>query len=175
ALARLGADQVDPLHQPVIELLIAADGVVDALAAFDQTRQDVVDVADREGVVGAVVAHRAVLAGPQANPDFTLRHPPAAEKYVLAMLATGNQHQPRFRLRKTGQVLEVAVLSVDVLDVTVADVDRRRGQDGNAVGLHLGHQRLAPAGVLRSGNAAHGTSFSAGTAWPERPPARRTR
>ena len=66
ALAGLGADVVDPLHQPMIELLVATDGVVDALTAFDQPGQDVVDIADGKGIVGTVFSDGTVLPGTQA-------------------------------------------------------------------------------------------------------------
>ncbi|MCY1530646.1 hypothetical protein D9M68_658420 [compost metagenome] len=160
ALARLGADHVDPLHQVLVEFLVGADRVVDPLAALDQAGEDVVDVADREGIVGAVVADRAVLAGAQAVPQLALGIALAAEQHVLAMLTTRNQRDHRLRLGKPGEVLEVAVLAVYMLDIAVADVHRRRRQDGDAVGFHLRHQRLAPTGVFRLGDADHGQAGS---------------
>ena len=140
----------------MVELLITPDTVVDALAAFDQARQDVVDIANGEGIVGAEIADRTVLAGTQAIPQLTFRIALTAEHHVFAMATAGNQHQHRFRLGKAAEVLEVAVLAVDMLDITVADVHRRRRQDGDAVGFHLRHQRLAPPGVFRLGDADHG-------------------
>ncbi|MCY1185196.1 hypothetical protein D9M73_259550 [compost metagenome] len=75
------------------------------------------------------------------------------------MLAAGDQGHHRFRLGEAGEVLKVAVLAVDVLDIAVADVHRRGRQDGDAVGHHLLHQRLAPTGIFRLGDADHaGTS-----------------
>ncbi|MCY1269762.1 hypothetical protein D9M70_182700 [compost metagenome] len=164
ALARLGTDHVDPLHQVLVELGVGADGVIDAVAPLDQAGKDVVDVADGEGVICAVFADGAVLAGAQAVPELTFRITLAAEQHVLAMLAAGDQHQHRFRLGKAAEVLEVAVLAVDVLDVAVADMHGRGGQDGNAVGFHLRHQRLAPAGVFGLGDTGHAHSFRAGVA-----------
>ncbi len=112
ALAGLGADHVDPVHQPAVEVGIGAKGVVDPVAAFDQAGQDVVDIADGKGVVGAVLADRTVLAGAQAVPQFTLRIPLAAEKHVFAVGTAGNQRHHRLRLGEAGEVLEVAVLAV---------------------------------------------------------------
>ncbi len=156
ALARLAADGLDPFHQPMIEGFVGADGVVDPIAALDQAREDVVDITDGKGVVGTVFTYRAVLPGPQAVPELALGIALAAEQHVLAMLAPGNQRDHRFRLGEAGEVLEVAVLAVDMLDIAVADVHRRRRQNGDAVGFHLLHQRLASTGVFRSGDASHG-------------------
>ncbi|MNM82310.1 hypothetical protein D3C81_943370 [compost metagenome] len=155
ALAGLGADHVDPVHQPAVEFRVGAEGVVDALATFDQAGEDVVDVADGEGVIGAEILDRTVLAGTQAVPQLALGIALAAEQHVFAMSAAGDQHHHRFRLGEAGEVLEVAVLAVDVLDIAVADVHRRRRQDGDAVGLHLLHQRLAPTGVFRLRDTDH--------------------
>ena len=178
ALARLGADVVDPLHQPMIELLIAADGVVDALAAFDQPRQDVVDIANGEGIVGAKLADRTVLAGTQAIPQLALGITLATEQHIFTVLAPRDQRHHRFRLGKTGEVLEIAVLTVDMLDVTVADIHRRRRQNGDAVGFHLRHQRLAPTGIFGLGDADQGRlrrKISAGRVWQQAPQVWRTR
>ncbi|MCY1173941.1 hypothetical protein D9M73_141250 [compost metagenome] len=64
----LGADHVDPLHQVAIELGVAAHGRIDPVAAFDQAGEDVVDIGNGKGVIGAEVADRAFLAGAQAIP-----------------------------------------------------------------------------------------------------------
>ncbi|MCY1418430.1 hypothetical protein D9M71_339890 [compost metagenome] len=156
AQACLGADHVDPVHQPAVELRVAAHGAVDPLAAFDQARQDLVDIRDGEGIVSAEIAHRPFLAGPQAVPQLALGVAFTAEQHVLAMLAPWNQSNHRLGLREAAEVLEVAVLAVHVLDVAVADGNRGGGQDGDAVGDHLRHQRLAPTGILGLGNVAHG-------------------
>ena len=176
-LARLGADHVDPLHQMTVEFLMDAEGVIDPLAAFDQARQNLVDVADREGIIGAELADGAILTGTQAIPQLALGVALAAEQHVLAMLTTGDQGQHRFRLGEAGEVLEITVLAVDMFHITVADIHRRGRQNGNAVGLHLRHQRLAPTGIFRFRDAGHNDSrlISAGTVSARRPAAWRTR
>src|SRR5690606_6945711 len=108
-LAGLGADHLDPLHQLMIEGLVGADGVVDALAALDQPRQDVVDITDGKGIVGAVMRNRTVLAGTQTVPQLALGVTLTAEQHVLTVLATGNQGNYGLGLRKAGEVLEIAV------------------------------------------------------------------
>ena len=72
------------------------------------------------------------------------------------MLTARNQRDDRLGLREATQVLEVAVLPVNVLDVAIADGNRGRRQDGDAVGDHLRHQRLAPTGIFGLRNMAHG-------------------
>ncbi|MCY1397965.1 hypothetical protein D9M71_129890 [compost metagenome] len=155
AMACLAAHVVDPADQLAVELGVDTHGVVNAREAGDQAGENLIDDADGEGLVGAVVAQRALLAGAQAVPQLTLGIALAAEQHVLAMLAAGDQGHHRFRLGEAGEVLEVAVLAVNVLDIAVADVHRRRRQDGDAVGLHLLHQRLAPTGVFRLRDTDH--------------------
>lgn len=58
---RLGADHVDPVHQVTIKFGVAAHRRIHPVAAFDQAREDVVDVGNRKGVVGTKVADRAFL------------------------------------------------------------------------------------------------------------------
>ena len=58
--------------------------------------------------------------------------------------------------REAAQVLEVAVLAVDVLDITVADGHGSGRQDRDAVGFHLRHERLAATGVFRFRDMNHG-------------------
>ncbi len=67
-LTGLGADRVDPLHQAMIEFLVAADRVVDPRTPFDQTGKDVVYIADGEGIISAVVRNRAILTRAQTIP-----------------------------------------------------------------------------------------------------------
>ncbi|MNI30603.1 hypothetical protein D3C73_844560 [compost metagenome] len=152
----LGADHVDPLHQVAVEFGVAAHGRIHPVTAFDQARQDVVDIGDGKGVVGAEVANRAFLPGTQAIPQFALGVALAAEQDVFAMHATRHQHQYRLRFREAAEVLEVAVLAVDVLDVAVTNGHRGGGQDGDAVGFHLRHQGLAATAVFRFRDVDHG-------------------
>ena len=62
AQVRFRADHVDPVHQMAVEFRVAAHGRIDPVATFNQARQNIVDVGDRERVIGAKVANRAFLA-----------------------------------------------------------------------------------------------------------------
>ncbi|MNQ47384.1 hypothetical protein D3C85_612250 [compost metagenome] len=156
AMACLAAHVVDPADQLAVELGVDTHGVVNAREAGDQAGENLIDDADGEGLVGAVVAQRALLAGAQALPQLTLGIALAAEQHILALSPPGNQRQHRFRLGEAGQVLEVAVLTIGLLDVAVADLHGRRRQQGDAARLHLLHQCLAATGILGRGNTGHG-------------------
>jgi Xaa-Pro aminopeptidase len=69
AVAQYGADDafpvgdIDEILPGLIELVVAAHGVVDLRPLFDQPREYLVDVADRKGIVGAVLCDRPSRAG----------------------------------------------------------------------------------------------------------------
>ncbi len=153
--AHLGANLVDPGHQLVVEVAIDPHLRVDAAAAFHQARQNVVDVVDREGVVGLVLFHRAVGAGAVAVPDFPGRVFVAHEQHVFALVAAGHQHQYGIRLAKAGEVHEVAVLAKAVVYVVIANGFSGGRQNGNAILGHLFHQTLAPFGEFRRADVFH--------------------
>lgn len=156
AQVRFGADDVDPLHQVPVELGIAAHRRIHPVAAFDQAGQDVVDIGDGEGIVGAEITDRAFGTGTQAVPQFALGIAFATEQHVLAVRATGHQHDHRFGLGEAAQVLEIAVLAVDMFDIAIADGHRGGRQDRDTVGFHLRHERLAATGVFRFRDMDHG-------------------
>ena len=149
---RLAANHVDPVGQAPIEILIGAHCVINALAPLDQARQNVIDIGNREGIIGAIFTDGALLAGTIAIPELPLLVLFTAKKHIFAVLAPGDQHRHRFRLRKAGQVLKVTVLPIGVFNITIAHIHLRRWQHSNAVGLHLRHQCLAPTGVFLPGN-----------------------
>ncbi len=146
--ARLGADLVDPAHQLVVELRLLAHRVVEPLAALDQPGQDVVEVADREGVVGAVELAGPLGAGAQAVPVLALAVTLAAEQQELAVTTPGREHEHRLRFVETAEVVEVAVLAEREARVAVADELSRRGHDRDAALAHQRHQLAAPARVV---------------------------
>jgi hypothetical protein len=70
AVARLGAQAIHPAHHALVELRVRAHGVEHLGAVLEQAGQDLVDVADRERVIGAVVARRAFGPGAPCRPRF---------------------------------------------------------------------------------------------------------
>ena len=145
AVARLRAQAVDPADHPLVEVRIDAHGVEHLRAVLEQPGQDVVDVVDREGIVGAVVAGGALGPGALAVPGLALRVAIAHEQDVFGLLAARHQHGDRLRLAEAGQVVKVAVLAIGVLDVVVALPHRRRRQDRDGVAPHQAHQLAAAA------------------------------
>ncbi|GBH13460.1 Diadenosine tetraphosphatase ApaH/serine/threonine protein phosphatase [Pseudomonas syringae pv. actinidiae] len=139
-----------------VEFGVAAHRRIHPVTAFDQPWQNFVDVVDRESIIRTEIANRTFLPGAQAIPQFTLGIALTAEQHVLAIFASGNQYHHCFRLGKAAQVLEVAVLPVDMLDITITNRHRSGRQNGDAVWLHLRHQGLATAGVFGLRNLGHG-------------------
>ncbi len=144
ALLGLRAQAVHPADDPFVEFRVRAHGVVDARAALEQARQDLVDVADREGVVRAVVPDRPFRARAGAVPGLARRVAVAHEQDVFTRRPAGNQHRHGLGLGEAGQVVEITVRAVEVLDVVVAHAHGRGRQDRDRVLAHDPHQ-LAPA------------------------------
>ena len=160
AEARLGADRVDPFHQVAIKIGVAAHRRVHPVTAFNQPWQDVVDVSDGERVVSAEVADSAFLPGTQAIPQLTLGIALAAKQYVFAVGPARDQDNDRLRLGKAAQVLEIALLTINMLNIAIANCHCRSRKNRNAVGLHLRHERLAATCVFRFRDMDHGQTGS---------------
>ena len=106
-MAYLCPDLVDPAHQLAVKLRITAKRVVHPRPPFQQAGQDLVDVLDRIGIVGAIQRDHPGSAGTRAVPHLALGIALTAEHDHLAMPAPGQHHQHRLRLAKTQQVMEV--------------------------------------------------------------------
>ena len=146
AAARLGAQRIDPADHALVEFLVQAHGVVDARAFLEQAGQNLVDVGDRKGVVGAVVLDRTGGTGALAVPDLALAVAFANEQHVFRRRASGDQDRHRLGLIEAAQVIKIAVLPVVVLDVVVALARRRGRQDRDGIAAHQAHQLGAAAG-----------------------------
>ena len=143
ARLRLRLQPVDPADDALIELLVHAHRVVDARAVLHQARQDVVDVGDRERVVGAVVARRSLGPGAPTVPRLARRIALAHEQHVLRLRAAGDQHRDRLGLGEAREVVEIAVGAVVIVDVAVARLLGHRRQDRDAA---LAHQSSSAGG-----------------------------
>ena len=148
AVLALALEPVDPAEHALVEVGELAHRVVDAIAALDQPGQDVVDVADRERIVGAEIAHGALGTGAAPVPGLARRVAVAHEQDVLGLLAAGDQHRHRFGLVESGQVVEVAVRTIVIVDVAVALALGRGGQDRDRSLAHGLHQLAPAASVL---------------------------
>src|ERR1700722_9525515 len=148
AHARLRAQRIDPADHVLVELLRQAHGVVDARALLHQPGQNLVDIGDRKGVVSAVILNCARGTGALAVPDLALAITLAHKQDVFRRPTPGDQHRHRLRLVKAGQVEEIAVLPVVVLDVVVPLPRWCRRQDRDRIAAHQPHQLRAPAREL---------------------------
>src|SRR5690606_12966784 len=107
----LRVQRVDPAEQTRVELS-GADRVIDALAALEQPGQDLVDIAYRKCVVGAVVLDGACGTRASAFPHLLHRVALATEQDELALRPPGREHCDGLGLREARQVVKVAVLSI---------------------------------------------------------------
>src|SRR3989338_4327649 len=89
AAAHLAANDVDPLGDAGIELRIKAERVKHALGAFDQAGQDVVDIANRKGIIDTVQRRDALRPGDETVPQFLGRIALPAKQDALAVFASG--------------------------------------------------------------------------------------
>ena len=140
----LRVQRLDERKQLLIEL-VAADRVVHAVAALEQARQDVVQVRDRERVVGTVVGDGTLGAGARPVPLLAIGVALAAEQQELALRAARHEDRHGLGLAEARQVEEVAVLAIDVQGIAAADALRRGREDGNPARADELHQMLAAA------------------------------
>ena len=142
------AQSVDPTDHALIEVPVDPDGVEHPGAVLHETGEDVVDIGDRERIIGAEPAARARRTGTPAIPGLACRITVSHEQQVLALRSPRHQHRDRLRFGETGEVVEVAVLPIGVLDVVVAQMHGRSGDDGDGIAPHLAHQRTSAPGIF---------------------------
>ena len=119
------------------------------------SRQLARELVDRERVVGAEVLLRAVDAGARSVPDLALGIArPHEHRRLRLRFAVEDEHG--LRLVEAGQVVEVGVLPVLVLDVVVADRERR-GEQQQRAGPNGLDDAVAPTPEVResSGQVLH--------------------
>ncbi len=144
--ARLRAQGIHPADHALVEVAVLAHRVVDPRAALDEPGQDLVDVTDGKGVVGAKLAAHTLRSGALAVPDLALSVAFAHEHHEFALGPSRNQHPDRLGLAKSGEVVEIAVLAEVVQHVAVARAFGRRRQHRNRVPAHHPHQLAAATG-----------------------------
>src|SRR6202790_1306115 len=145
AAARLRAQRIDPADHPLVELLVQTHRVVHPRALLEQSGQNLVDIGDRKGVVGAVILDRARGARALAIPDLAFAVAFAYEQHIFRHRTPGDQYRHCIRLIEAAQVVKVAVLPVVVLDIVVPLARRCRRQDRNRIAPHQPHQLRTPA------------------------------
>ena len=147
AIAHLRAHRVQPAQHARVPRLVAAEMAVQRRLIRKQFRQQCIKLADRMALVEMKLFPRPLGSIAKAVPDFALDVLVATEQYASAVV-TRNQHQHRFRLGKTGQIVKIAVVAIGIMRVAIARSFGRRRDDGDAA-LHALRQPRAPFGVNR--------------------------
>ena len=148
ARPRTGLQAVQPRRDVGIEVVVRAHGVEDPRPLLDQPRQDLVDVLDGKRIVRAVALDRALGTGPRTVPRLAQRVALADEQQVLGVDPSRHQNRDGFRLGKAGQIVEMAVLPVGVLDVAIAVTHRRRRKNRDRILADHAHELPAAAREL---------------------------
>jgi hypothetical protein len=104
------------------------------------------ELADGERGVRAEVADGSLDTGPRPVPHLALGVARPHEESHAVVGVPRREDEHRLGLVESGQVIEVGILPVLVLDVVVPDGDRGRGEHHHAP-FELGHQSLAAIGV----------------------------
>ena len=118
------------------------------VAALEQSGHDLVKRADGIGGIRAELLLRSLQTGALAVPEFALGIAVAAEQHELTVGAARHEHGHRFGLAETGQVQQVGVRPIRIIDIAAADLHRARGNDGRAAGTEHAEQGAAPAGEV---------------------------
>src|SRR5882724_1451251 len=145
ALPRMGSQSVHPSENMGIEIQVRAHGVENLCALLDEARQDLIDVGDREGVVRPVALNRALGSGARTVPCLPSRIALPDEQQILGLRPSRHQDGDRLGFRKSGEIVEMTVLPIGVLDVAVAMAHRSRGQNRDRVPADHAHELPSPA------------------------------
>ena len=152
--AGIGTDRIEGARQALVPGHIVAERVVDRRLIGEVLGEHLVERADGMGLV-----HRELLAGrvravAKAIPDLALRILLATQQ-DRARGVTGDQQQQRLGFAETGQIVEVAVVTIAVMRVPIADHFGRRRHHCDAAAT-LGHAgQQAVAARLEWGWVAH--------------------
>src|SRR5690606_24994146 len=129
----------------LIELGMQSHRVVHARTVLHEPRENVVDVADRECVIRAVVARRAFRTGAPAVPRFPHGVAVSDEEHVLGLRTAGDQDSHRVRVGEAGEVVKIAIRTVAVAHVAIAKLLGNRRQDRNRASAHHLHESPSAA------------------------------
>ena len=127
-----------------IEFQMRTHGVKNLCALLDEARQDFVNVGDRKGVIRPVELDGALGSGARTVPCLPSRIALPDEQQILCMRPTRHEDGDRLWFGKPGEIMEMTVLPIGVLDVAVAMAHRRRGQNRDRVPADHAHE-LPPA------------------------------
>ena len=161
ARAAAVAQRGNPADQAGIELRVRAHRVEDPLGLLDDAGQDFVDIGDRKGIVGAKLRN-CLAPGPRGRrPRSRVAGRDRGRTGCTRPRGRpGRQDGDRLGLGEAGDVVEVAVLPIGILDVAAAQLCGRGGQDADAAPANHAHQLPPAPGELRR---IHGAINDAGS------------
>ena len=131
-------------QHPLIHLLVQSERVMHAFALFQVARQNLFEFVDDVGLVRPVLDDRALDPRAPARPRLALLVARTHEHHELAVRMPRRKHRHRFRLRESCQVVEVAVLPINELDVARSNRHRHARHDRGCAGRDRLHHALAP-------------------------------
>src|SRR6185437_5375359 len=143
AVARLGAQAVHPTDEPLVELRVHAHGIEHTGPVLHEAGQDLIDIGDGKGIIGAIGSARSCGAGAPSIPGHAHAVSITHEENVFGMVPSRDQDRYRLRLIEAGQIIKVAVLPIRIFDIVVAVPHRCRGQYGDRVAAHQLEERAA--------------------------------
>ena len=117
--------RVHPGQEALIELAEYPHRVIDALAALQQTRQNLVDVTDRKSVICTVLRDQPLGAFPVTIPQFSVSIFFTTEHQELTLRAAWNQNRNGIRFLETRDVEKIAVGTIRIERIAAAGALRR--------------------------------------------------
>ena len=154
--SRAPAEEVQTVEDLRIRVSVLCQSVVQPLHVANVVGELASELLDGERSIGAEILHCAFHASPRPVPDlpFGLPRPHEEDHFVLLMLI--GQYQQALRLAEPREVIEVAILSVGMLDVVVA---QREGRGWK-------HRRAVSDGALQIPACREPSSYLCGCIWP---------
>src|SRR5208282_3101087 len=105
-----------------------------------QSREYLVDVLDRKGIVGLIAPDGTVGPRPRAVPRLAQSIVLPDEQEIFGLGAARYEHRHGVRFRESAEIVKMAVLPVGVFDVAVAVANRCGRQDRDGVPADDAHE-----------------------------------
>src|SRR5262249_3065275 len=135
-----------PADDPLVERVVAVEGVVDALAGPEILQQLLVELLDGVGHRGTETLNRSFHASALAGPGLAFTISGTDEKDIFVGRVTRQQEADRAGLGETSEILEVALLTVAILRIVRAHRLGCGGKDGGPAVADGVHEAAAPPG-----------------------------
>ena len=147
ARARLRPDLIQPSHDARVPTRVGPGGVVERRLIGEQLRHVLVERFHRVGFIETKGGPCALGAVADAFPELALRIALAAEENRPGLFSR-EEDQHRLGLGESAQVVEIAIESVQIIAVAIADALGCGRNDRDAL-AHARLQRVAALGAAR--------------------------